>query len=348
MADEIVTVDSLVADAAKKNAPPVDTSKKDDAPPPPKVDDALPADPVKDLLKELNVDSLDALKERLKPKNPDKVESPEEREKRENLYLVEMQKYAVENGLMKPDEFSKLNELKAKDNQALVYENWLTDWKAENPDVEPGDVEEKAREDFESEYHLNSPNEKTKARGLAKIEKEAKEIRNPLESSYTKVKTDFDEDREIQKNLPGYNKNLATSIQANIPEKVTVYEKKVGDVSIPVEIELTVEERKEIYLAVDKKIRNSATYQLYTKGDLIQLAEIAKKEAEAEIRSVKREKILEEVAEKFLKTGDEGGYKRGSVGAKNPFPLNQDPKKVPSGDHQSAQQKVLDSLQGKK
>lgn len=351
MADEIVTVDKLVTDAAQKNAPPVVVPKKDELTPPageaPNGDETT-LDPVKDLLKQLNFESLDALKERLKPKDAERVESPEEKERRENLYKVEMQKYAVENGLMKPDEFVKLEGLKAKDNQALVYENWLSGWKEENPDVDPSDVEARSKEDFNSEYHLDSDNEKKKSRGLAKIEREAKEIRNPLESSYTKVKTDFDEDREINRNLPDYNKKLAGFIQENIPEKVKVFEHKVGEETIPVEIELTAEERRAIYEKVDKKLRNSSTYQLYTKNDLTQLADIAKREAEAEIWAVNRERSMKEIAEKFLKKGDESGYKRGAIGAKNPFPLIKDGTKTDGIDHQSAQQQVLNSLQGKK
>ena len=314
------------------------TEKKDETPAP---------DPYKGLLEELGLESLEALKERLKPKE-DKVESPEEKEKRENLYRVEMQKYAVEQGLMKPDEFTKLETLKQKDDRTAVYEDWFAGWKAENPDVSAEDVEARAKEDFEDEYHLNSTNEKTKARGLKRIEKEAKEIRSPLESSYTKVKTEFDEDRSIKNDLPDFNKKLAGFIQENIPAKVKLFETKDGEETVPVEMDLTDDQRKAIYAKVDKKIRSASTFQLYKKGDLKQLADIAKREAEAEIWNEQRQAGLQKIAETFLKRGDEKGYKRGSVGAKNPFPLVHDNKKMDGADKGSAQQQVMDSLQGKK
>lgn len=355
MADEIITVDSLVQQHAK---PKEDTGAQttndnkektaDNTGGERQTNDDLAPDPVKDLLKELNVESLDALKDRLKPKEAEKVESPEERQKREDLYRVEMQKYAVENGLMKPDEFMKLEQLKAKDNQALVFENWLSSWKEENPDVDPANAETQSKEDFEAEYHLNSANEKTKARGMAKIEKEAKELRSPLEGSYTKVKTEFDEDREIAQNLPDYNKKMAGFIQENIPEKIKLFETKDGDETIPVEIELTADQRKAIYAKVDQKLRNSSTYQLYKKNDLKQLQEIAKKEAEAEIWNEHRQVGLQKIAETFLKRGDDKGYKRGAIGAKNPFPLTQDNKNHGGVDLGSAEKQVLDSLNGKK
>jgi hypothetical protein len=359
MADETLTVNDLVTQhaakskettevktpEANKETTTTDTGATTDA----KKDDTPAPDPVKDLLKEFNLESLEALKERLKPQDASKVESPEEKEKRENLYRVEMQKYAVENGLMKPDEFVKLEMLKAKDNRSLVYENWLTDWKADNPDIDPADVEERSKEDFETEYHLNSTNEKTKARGLAKIEKEAKEMRIPLESSYTKVKQDFDEDRAVANDYPDYSKKVSGFIQENIPAKVKLFETKDGEESVPVEIDLTDDQRKEIYQKVAKRIMNSGTYQLYKKNDVTQLQAIAKREAEAEIWAGQREVGLQKIAETFLKRGDEKGYKRGSVGAKNPFPLVKDGSGQGGGtDKGSAQQQVLDSLQGKK
>lgn len=359
MADEIVTVDTLVQEHAAKlkestevKNPEIKTDTTTKLPeggaPTDKKDETPAPDPYKDLLAEFGLESLDALKERLKPKDPDKVESPEEKEKRENLYRVEMQKYAVEQGLMKPDEFVKLETLKAKDDRAIVYESWLPTWKAENPDVDPAEAEERAKEDFEAEYHLNSTNEKTKARGLAKIGKEASDMRSPLESSYTKVKTEFDEDRSIKNDLPDYNKKMAGFIQDNIPAKVKLFETKDGEDTVPVEIDLTDDQRKDIYAKVDKKLRNASTFQLFKKGDLKQLGEMAKREAEAEIWATQREVGLQKIAETFLKRGDEKGYKRGSVGAKQPFPLVQDNKVTGGGDKGGAQQQVLDSLQGKK
>lgn len=355
MADEITTVNDLVEQHAAKIKETTEVKlpeEKKETPaggaPTEKKDEIPEVDPVKDLLKELGVESMDALKERLKPKDPDKPESPEEKEKRENLYRVEMQKYAVENGLMKPDDFTKLEAIKAKDARSNVFENWLQGWKEENPDVKPEDIDRQSKEDFEEEYHLNSENEKKKARGLAKIEKEAKEMRNPLESSYNRVKQDFDEDRTVKNDYPEFNKKVSSFIQENIPAKVKLFETKDGEDTVPVEIDLTDDQRKEIFQKVAKRVMNSGTYQLYKKNDVTQLQAIAKREAEAEIWSGQREAGLQKIAETFLKRGDEKGYKRGSVGAKNPFPLVKDGQSSDGVDKGSAEKQVLDSLQGKK
>lgn len=358
MADEITTVDDLVTQHAAKirettevktpeEKKEITTATIPGGAPEEKKNEIPPADTLKDLLSEFNLESVDALKERLKPP-VDKVESPEEKEKRENLYRVEMQKYAVENGLMKPDEFVKLDNLKGKDDQALVFENWLPSWKEENPEVDPAEAERQAREDFESEYQLGSKNEKTKNRGLAKITKEAKELRSPLEGSYAKLKEDFDEDRTVKSDYPDFNKKLSGFVQENIPAKVKLFEGKDGEDAVQVEIDLTDDQRKEVYQKVVQKIRNSSTYQLYKKGDIKQMQELAKKEAEDAIWNDQREAGLSKIAETFLKRGDEKGYKRGAIGAKNPFPLAGDGKPGSGHDAGSAQQQVLNSLQGKK
>lgn len=345
MADEIVTVDSLVNQhAAQKNAstdkPPVND------PPPLKTDDPPAPDPLKELLKEFDVENVDALREKLKPKQdaPPPVLSPEEKEKQDNLYQVDMQRYAVENGLMKPEEFQQLNNLKGKENRSLVYEQWLPSWKEENPDVPPAEADKEAQAAFEAEYGLSSSNEKTKARGEARINREAGSIRQPLETSYTKVKADFDEDRTVKADYPGFNKKVSDFIQENIPAQVTIWEGKDGEEQVPIVIDLTEDQRKDLYQKVAQKMLNSGTYQLFKKGDETQLKEIAKRQTEELLWQEHRSTGLAKVAQTFLARGKKQGS---TVGAKNPFPTVQDHQKTGGKDHQSAQQEVLDSLEGK-
>jgi hypothetical protein len=361
MADEIVTVDSLVNEHAAKNAsgstsPTTKTETTNTAGAENTNNngggtgsETVVADPVKDLLKEFNVDSVDALRERLKPKEEVSpvVKTPEEKEKEENLRQVDMQRYAVENGLMKPEEFQRLNNLKGKENRSLVYEQWLPSWKEENPDVDPANAERESQAAFDAEYGLSSTNEKTRARGQRRVDQEAGAIRQPLETAYSRVQTEFDEDRAIQADLPNFNKKVSGLIQENIPAQVTLWEGKDGEDQVPIAIDLTDEQRKDLYQKVAKKLSNSGTYQLFKKGDETQLKDIVKRETEAIIWEEHRSAGLTKIAETFLKRGDEKGYKRGSVGAKNPFPMAQEHQKSAGGGHQSAAQEVLESLQGK-
>lgn len=348
MADESTpeTVDALVAAHAAKNAPELDgdPTKKIDPPPPPvdvvKDKDNPPTDDLKGLMTEFGVDSVEQLRERLKPKD-DAIESPEQKKKREDLYHVEMQRFSVEEGLMKPEDFVQLNTLKAKDDRSLVFDNWLTSWKEENPDVQPEELERRSREDFDAEYHLNSQNEKTKARGEKKLADEAKSLRNPLETAYGTVKTRFDEEQALKADFPNYNKKLTGLIQDAIPGKIKLFEGK-GNVEdetsevVPVEAELTDDQRKDIYAKVLKSLNNGGTYQTYKKGDEKAMQDAVGKAVESVLWSDYRPIALQGVASTFHRKG----FEKGQIGAKNPFPLNKD-KSPAGGGKESADSEVL-------
>jgi hypothetical protein len=376
MGDEINTVDDIVnAHAAKlKEEAGGENQEKDNkgGPPAAGADDkgaaggtpdggTPPKDPaapvpnaIDDLLKELNLESLDALKEKLKPKDPDKPETPEEKEKRENLYKAGLIQYATEKGGMKPDDFSKLDNLKAKKDEELVYENWLEGWKEENPGVEPLEAERLAKEDFKTEYKLESTNEKAKARGLSKIEKEAKELRTPLESAYNSAKQNYDEEKAIKDSLPDFEKKVSGFVKEFIPEKFEVFkiEDKFKDKdgekveSVPIEVELSAEDRVAIFQQVAQEIvRSGPTYNLYKKGDLKAIQALAKEKAEALIRSKYLGEATQKIATAFLSRG----MNRGSgTGAKNPFPLVGDGKEQADKTSMNANEQVMNSLRGQK
>jgi hypothetical protein len=368
MSDEITNVDDIViAHAAKmkENAggenqekviekvdPPAGgTEQKKDPVDPLKdkqPDPPAASNPVDDLLKELDLESLDALRERLKPKDPAKPESPEEKTKRESLYEASLQKHAVEKGAMKLEDFTTLQNLKSKDDKSLVFEKWLTEWKEENPNVDALEVDRLAKEEFESEYKLNSDNEKAKARGLSKIEREAKELRTPLEKAYAAVKENYDGVRDLEVNFPEFNKKVTALSKEFIPEKFTVFKvkDKVGDKEedVNIEVELTPADRVEILNAVGKSILNegnyvnAANYDLYKKGDFRALQALAKEKAEGLIAGKYRDAAAQKIATEFLSRGT----KRGSTtGATNPFPLEGDGKKTDEKGGQSARDQIM-------
>lgn len=349
MADGKETVNDLVAaHAAQKKEAPANAPKPNDPPAPsdpPKPNDTPPADPVKDLLKEFNLDTVDALREKLRPKEEPPAKSPEEKQREEDLYRTQMQTFAVENGLMKPDDFVQLENLKGKEDRSLVYERWLPSWREENQDVKPEEAEQRAREDFEAEYQLNSPNEKTKARGLSRIAGEAKAIRSPLETSFDKTKKEYDSDRAIQSDMPDFNKKVSGFIQENIPAKVKLWEVKDGEEMVQIEEELTDKDRKDIYQEVAKEMNTAGIYQLYKKGDLSQIQQIAKQKADTLIWNRNKEKALIKIKDTFHARGFKAGK---SGGARSPFPLTPNKGAPAKKEFVSAEEEVMASLNGEK
>lgn len=300
--------------------------------------------PLDEFLKEFNLESVDVLRERLKTPKVD--ETPEEKEKRESIYQADLQKFAVENGEMKLDDFPKLEAIKNKADRDLVFENWLPSWKEENPDVDPAESDNLAKEAFEDETKLNSTNEKTKARAEAKIAKEAKELRNPLESSFNTVKSKFDTERELRATYPSFNKKIEDIVTENIPAEFNVFTGKDGDADVPIKISITDADKKEILSAVSKKCQSDKTYSLFKKNDFASISEIVKTETENYLWEKKREDGMKEIATKFLSIGTAKGS---TVGAKSPFPVvQQNQGNGAQRTKQDAEQEVLDSLSGKK
>lgn len=362
MSEESTTVNSLVESHAAKlqetesSSNTEDTQEKD--PPaggadpaktdPPAVDPPKQVVDYTELFKELGVDSIDSLKEKLKPKVEDKPESPEEKEKRESVYQASLQKYAVENGSMKLEEFTTLENLKAKDDQTLVFENWLPGWKEDNPNVDPVEADRLAKAEFESEYKLNHENDKVKAKGVSKIQKEAAEIRTPLENRLKAVKENYDGVRDVETNFPEFNKKVTGIVKEFIPEKFTVHtlKDKVGEKEedVPIEVELSPADRVEILTTIGKSIlENEKNYALYKKGDFKALQEIAKKETEALISTKYRDAGAQKIAETFLARGTK---RSSTTGAKNPFPLVNDGKETSEENVLDAKGQVLKSLRG--
>lgn len=272
------------------------------------------------LLKEAGVDSVEALKEKLAGKKEEKALTPEEKEKRDAIYEAKLQQYAVENGEMKLDDFHQLKTLKSKQDAELVFESYLEDWKEENPEVTE-DIEIAAKLDFEKEYKLNSENEKIKNKGIARLAKEAAEVRSPLESSYNKAKQSFDDLTTIRENLPKFKDSIQKMIAEAVPEKKEYGKAKDGDEEIPIELELTPEDRAEISEKLAKKFDTLENYLLSVKdGKEAEVKEALSDYAETLIERKLKAAGITKIAETFFERGKSKGS---NIGAKNSFATNQ-------------------------
>lgn len=271
------------------------------------------------LLKELEIENVDELKQRLQKKVEDKELTPEEKEKAENVYKANLQKYAVESGEMKLEDFHQLDTVKSKKDAELVFEKYLENWKEENPDVEEN-VEDAAKADFELEYKLNSNNEKAKQRGVDRLAKDAKEIRTPLEESYNKVKESFDEEAEVRVTFPKFVKSLDKISAEVVPSKVEWFKGKDGEEDVSIEVDLSEEDRKEILDKVTKRVQNPSTYQLFVGGKEDEIKSMVSEYADALVQKKVMENGNKKIAEMFLGRGIAKGS---TTGAKNSFAVNQ-------------------------
>jgi hypothetical protein len=257
---------------------------------------------------------LRAFKASIAEKEPEKT--PEEIAKLAEKEKGEFIKYSVDEGLMKVDDFHAYENLKVKADRDLVYESFLTNWKEENPDVEPDEIEARAKADFEDEYKLNSSNDKTKARGEARLAREAAEVRKPLQTTYEKAQGAFKELQSIRQTYPKYEKFMDDLIKETVPEQI-VFKTKEGEEDIVIDdVKLTEEDKKEIA----KQFKNDKNFFAFTKNadklDSVKAA-IAKK-----IDGYLKVKYFDKVNEAVYNAAKGIGVSKGSnVGAEAPFAI---------------------------
>lgn len=289
--------------------------------------DAVVEDKLANLFKELKVENLEDLKEKLAQSNK-KPLTKEEEEQAASLYEAQLQEYAVKNGKMKLEDFQQLNTLKSRQDADLIFEGHKKEFieenakklKEEDDTLTDDDIEKLAKEDFEKEYKLNSTSDKQKQKGVQRLAKEAAEIRNPLQSSYSSVKEEFDTEVDVRNNFPKFVETLSSLVKEAVPEKINYYTGKDGETSIPIEVELTKEEIQSITDKVNKRIQNPDTYSLFKAGNKAELKNLVSEYTEYLTEKAVQEKGKAKIAEIF-----EGiGTKKGStVGAENSFAVNQ-------------------------
>lgn len=261
--------------------------------------------------------------------------SPEEIAKEQEIERADFLKYSAENDLLKIEDYNKYESLKSKADRDLVFESYLDEWRKDNPDVTDEDeIREKSKSDFEDEYKLNSENEKQVQRALARIQKEAKEIKSPLENTYNTAKTRYSEAKDIAAKIPEFNKAIDEIIKDSAPEKLVV-KTRDGEEEIDVDVELTAEQRKE----VEKIFKSEKVFADYYNADEKEKGNF-KAKIQKKIEGFIKANSFDTAVARGFEAGKKVGVAKGSnVGANNPFPLsdkNKQQTKVVSIDESTA------------
>lgn len=240
----------------------------------------------------------------------EKKPTAEEIQAQENQKKASLIKYAADNNFMKVDEFTRLESIKAKSDKDLVFENFSKEYLADDLTA----TEDQIKKAFDDMYGLASENPTIKKIGEKQLSKDASSIRSPLEKSFEAAQKRYNEDETTKSKIPGFDKALKETIEKLTPAKLVLFKTKDGEDEIPVEVELTDKERKEVF----DTFRNPKTMNkfLSKEGKVAEFeAEISKK-----IQSVLRNKYWDYSNEKSFELGKGRGLKGGSnVGATQPF-----------------------------
>jgi len=300
-------------------------------------------------LKEHNLASLDELVDKLKPKVE---ETPEQIKKREELQQANLISFAVENDLMSLENINKYQELKNTTDEDLVFEAFSKDRRDEileelGDEATEEQIIEKLRKDFDSEYPVSSKNEKIRQRAENKIKKEAAEMRQPLESSFTEAKARYDEEMSMRTDIPKYNQTITGLAASAVPDTFQFFADKDGEDEISVPVKVTPEVKKTILDSVENKImKNPQTYLLYKQGKTEQIQEMISDHVELLMYKHLGESGKKEIAKVYL---GRGVAKGSNTGASNSFAVNQAGiKSDVVVDEKTAKAQVLDSTRQKK
>jgi hypothetical protein len=239
----------------------------------------------------------------------------EQKEKEAQVNKATFIKYAAEKGLMKVEDFNSYESLKNKSDRDLRFESYLKEWREDNPEVtDAEEIQSQAKSDFENEFRLNSENAAQKARGEARLKKEAEELRSPLTSKYQSAEAAYNREKAMLGKIPDFNKFVDTLIEKCTPDKLSVSKVKDGEEEIQVEVELSKKDREEL----SEHFRTAKTYAAYENGE----KDLSKVEAgiSKKINGYLREKYHDQIVGKAFELGKGRGVVKGSnVGSEQPF-----------------------------
>lgn len=267
-----------------------------------------------DQLKDYGIESPEQLQTLLQQHKESKV-SVEEKQRQADEREADLIKFSVDQKLMTVEEYQQSKTLKGKADRDLVFERYEKEWREDHPEItDEEEISSNVRRDFDDEYRVNSENEKSKGRGAARLAKEAAEIRNPFLNKLTAAEQQYTERKAIAGKVPEFNKFVDNLIEKLTPEKLTVSKVKEGEQEIPIEVELSKEERKELA----KAFRTPKAFAAFSS------AQDPTKEFEAsmtkKITGFLKEKYFDAAINTTYEKGKGVGLAKGStVGAGQPF-----------------------------
>lgn len=282
-----------------------------------KISDPLFTD---DELKGFGFDSPETAKTRIaeliaKSKEDSKTE--EDRKKEEFVEKTNFLKFSAENKLLEEKDYSQYESLKSKEDRDLVFEKYCQEEKEDDSTL----TDDELKRNFEQDYKLTNENEKVKTRGLSRIEKEAKDIRSPFEnkvetakSKYNEGKQQTAEETKLREIYPSFDKFINEQISKLTPDKVILSKTKEGETEIPIEVDLTKEDKE----AINKLFRNHKYFNQFNKGETKELEAAINKKVDGWIKVNKFDSAIEKTKETFKGIGTASGS---TTGAKNSFAL---------------------------
>jgi hypothetical protein len=199
-----------------------------------------------DQLKDYGIENAEQLQTILRQHKESAIPA-EEKQRKENERKADVMQFSVKNNIASLEDFTQADSLKNTPDRDLLFKKFDKEWREDNPDVtDPDEIAAGVKAAFEAEYRLNSPNEKAKARGEARMAKEAAEMRNPVISKVEQANTQYNERKALEGKVPEFETFVNKLIEKVTPEKVAISKVKEGEAEVEIEVEFSKDDRKEL------------------------------------------------------------------------------------------------------
>lgn len=269
-------------------------------------------DPIQAMLEKYNLKSIEELEQKLSPKEEKTAEQIANEEK---VLQANLDKYLQDKGIMGRDEIIKLEVLKGKANKDIAVENFISEFKEDNPDATEDEIEEAV----ELRYHFNSGNERLKKAGEKQLVKDAELIKAPLENKFNNAKSQFLTESERAAKIPAFVTTLKKSIVDTTLEPIEIYSKD----GIVVNHEITKEEQAELS---DNVLHTQEVFDAFLKygANSQEFKDEVKAKSTAYLLLKNFKANNEKIADVVGKAMHKKGIEEGSVvGSLNPFGVHQ-------------------------
>lgn len=255
----------------------------------------------------------------------------EEKQKAKVLDDINFRKFSVENDILKEEDFTSRQFLTAKADRDLVFDKYLTEFKEDNPELAADpELLEKATAEFNREWKLDSDNAKVKERAIAKLAKEAKDMRSPVESKFETAKNQYELAKSVHAEYPKFEEFVTNKVKQHTPDKAVMYSVKDGEEEIKIEIDITEDDRK----AMVKDFANHKNYYKFKDSSKEDFEAAIDKKMQAWVEVNKAAVVKQKIFEKAFERGQ---LKGSNIGAENSFALVDK-----GGNQQSHSDKTLD------
>jgi hypothetical protein len=261
-----------------------------------------------ELLQQFNVSTVEELNAKI---NKPETLTEEQKKRNNDLHRNDVMSYAVKEMGMSPDDFNRMSRWEQMNDQDLVFEHFHQKWMAENkenPLFAGKDLEQEARYEFSTLFHLNNENERYRQLGEQSLKATAEQLRNQQKDVWTAAEGSYQDYKQQIADISLFKKEIQHAIGTGLPKEMTF---KVDDKGTTATFQLDKINKPDL----EKFLRQQANYNQFMKS------------GKKDFQPFLADKIHEYIAINHYKdmiatvsrTAHDAGVKQGSVGARAPF-----------------------------